>query len=706
MERLTREALRAGSDHLPRRDRRFRRIAPIICFASALAAGCDTMVQVDTGGDPIVEQLVAPAPRLPVGYYDFFGALKTPAEARQMVLDAGLDPLNPEHASRIGLVHITDALIEEGRQEFFQNFLGDPFTISNILGIGSTFGKSVTEIMADSFNPAADPEGALSFLRDLILTAILRPKVPTTNLQVLLSRDLRLGTTVIPAGSLVDTGADVALGQTLPVGFESGQISCGICHASVDTFTGQAVLGRPNTDVNIGLFIALARNSAGAFIKLNHSEFDPFAANLPLTGRRIMSSDGSLVRLPDPAAFEAKVDDFLMNVVRGDFDAGPDAVTAMTKIPDSFVFGEGGMGWDGGFQVGPFGGVSAFSNAVHSFEINLLSAAQFSRESIGVDPEVYLGLIFQNAADPGLRPPEDSKPSEWLAVNYPEAERERLVPITTYPNPSLFSLNGLVFSPKGRPFMQAVNALAAFQSSLTIPPNRSLENLMAIQDGSVTRGARVFASAGCIECHAPPFFTNGQILSSDELGTQPLRGRTRRGLRDKLVAPMLPAFDQPVPLPSEPVLLAVPPTPAAPDNLEMPGPLKTDSGGYKVTALLGIYFRAPYLHDASVAVAREALALRADGGYAILDSSLIGVTHTMKYGERPADPANSLRALIDRDLRHVVIENNAADPDLVRQGVEGIGHDFFVDPAAGFTYAEQSDLIAFLLSLDDDPGRY
>lgn len=50
-----------------------------------------------------------------------------------------------------------------------------------------------------------------------------------------------------------------------------------------------------------------------------------------------------------------------------------------------------------------------------------------------------------------------------------------------------------------------------------------------------------------------------------------------------------------------------------------------------------------------------------------------------------------------------MIAANRANPDLQRANVDGSGHAYWVDEAAGFTPQEQTDLIQFLLSLDDDP---
>jgi len=53
-----------------------------------------------------------------------------------------------------------------------------------------------------------------------------------------------------------------------------------------------------------------------------------------------------------------------------------------------------------------------------------------------------------------------------------------------------------------------------------------------------------------------------------------------------------------------------------------------------------------------------------------------------------------------------VVAANQASPGLVRSNLDGTGHAFWADAAAGFTPAEQADLIDFLLALDDDPGRF
>lgn len=683
----------------------------IVCIGFLVTGGVTCPFSPDpvaTSDDPSISALLAPAPQLPIGFYDFFGSLKTPGEARQMVVDEGLDPNIPGNFLRIGLIHITEELIEQGRDLFNSQLLGDAFTLNNILSLGSitgdAFGTDALEAAFNSFDPAEDPNGSLSFLRDLLLTTFFRPKEATTNIQVTLSRELRLGTQVFPPGSIINTGVDAAAGAFFPVGF-AGNISCALCHSSVDPVSGQEITGAPNTDLNSALFIALAPNSAAVFFKVNREDFDPMNPQFPKTGRRIIDSKGDTVQLPDPIVLETAMDDFLLTVPPGTFDSAPDFTAALTKIPDSWVFGEGGMGWDGGFNIGPFGGVTAFSNAVHSFEVNLLSPANFSQASAGLDPEIYLGIVLQNAPDPALRIPDDVRPSEWLAERFPAAERSVLLELPTYPNSSLFSLNGLVFSPPGENFMESIIALGAFQASLTVPPNRTLENRVAIESGAVTRGAEIFATANCSDCHPPPFFTNRKIASNDVINGNTARAVNRRVLEGQLVEAVVPAFDQVVPLPPNPRLITIPPNEFAADNLTLPPGLDTPAGGYKVTGLLGTYLKAPYLHDGGVAVGPNALSIASDGSYTIVDAGAIGVPGTIK-NNAPVGAAHSLRALLDRDLRNIMIANNLADPDLVNGHIDGTGHEFFVDPAAGFTYQQQTDLIAFLLSLDDNPGAF
>lgn len=100
--------------------------------------------------------------------------------------------------------------------------------------------------------------------------------------------------------------------------------------------------------------------------------------------------------------------------------------------------------------------------------------------------------------------------------------------------------------------------------------------------------------------------------------------------------------------------------------------------------LLGLWWRAPYLRDGGLAVGTG--------------EGIVGVGELWAR-ELPIDPRASLRALLDRDLRARVIAANRTDAARWQIHVRGDGHAFWVDPAAGFSPAEQQALIEFLLSL-------
>lgn len=67
------------------------------------------------------------------------------------------------------------------------------------------------------------------------------------------------------------------------------------------------------------------------------------------------------------------------------------------------------------------------------------------------------------------------------------------------------------------------------------------------------------------------------------------------------------------------------------------------------------------------------------------------------------DPAASLRVLVDRTLRRQTIAANRANPDLKAANIAGSGHNYWVDRRSGYSVADQTALIQFLLSIDDAP---
>ena len=663
----------------------------ILIVVASLAAVILSNVLVKPRATLATEAILQPASTQQLGNYDYFGKSLTPQEAAQLVSQKGLNPADPVSYQRIGAIEITQQLLDRGEDIFFNRKIGDAFGLQRVFG----FGVGLTRIAPEITKAIVDLRGQ-----------------PTSNLVITLQKDFQIGSRKFSQGSVFPTGLDVDRGAVLPIGLKlTGDLSCAICHAVVSP-TGQRLKGVPNGDLAIPFFIALAPNSAAGFARLNFNPLDPkYKGN----GKKIIDSTGQIVELPDPQKFEAAFDDAVLDVPFGNFESSPDTINNTTQIPSTFTFNSGPYLFDGQFAVGPFGGLTAQTNSVYSSEINLLAGAQISAETIGIDPEVYLGTLLQNAADPTLRLPPGApvKPSQWLrkvAPSVKQAELEDQIPAPgtgTYPalQPSLFTYNGLILSPntnsldraKG-PFLFGMNAISAWENSLVPPPNKTSENQQALTNGSVQRGAQIFKDSGCVTCHIPPFFTDNKIHPNSEIGANPARGESRVALNDLLVAPKLYSLNTRVPVPANAEVLDLPTDGISASPTTLPNGLLPD-GGYKTLPLRGLYLSAPYLHDGGVAVKAGAIQVTGSG-ITVVDNMGLGLTGTLSRGI-PADSANSLRALIDRGLRTQVIAANQANPSLVRSNLDGTGHNFYVDDVA-----KQTDLINFLLALDDNPGQY
>ncbi|MEH1853519.1 MAG: hypothetical protein V7L11_18040 [Nostoc sp.] len=642
--------------------------------------------------------LLQPAPTQPLGYYDYFGKLLSPQEASQLVANKRLDPNDPISYQRVGAVKITQELIAKGEDIFFNRKIGDTFGLQEVFGFALGFTKISNELG--------------------VAIASLQGQ-PTTNLKITLQKDLTVGSRTFPKGTVIPTGLKILKGQSVALGLTpSFNITCALCHVTLSN-DSKVIPGVPNGELASPLLIALAPNTAAGFARLNFNPLDPqYKGN----GKTIIDSKGNKVELPDPDKLEKAFDDAVLDVPFGHFESSPDGIRDSTQIPSLFTFKNHPYAASGEGASGPFAGLSALNNGVHSSEINLLAAAQLSADTLGIDPEVYIGTFLQNAAVPSLRLPEGVivKPSEWLrkiAPNPTQAELEDQIPAPgtgTYPKlrPTLFSLNGLVFSPNTQKpgdiasgsFLFASNAMSAFQNSLVPPANQTPENWQALTSNSVKRGAKVFEKANCATCHIPPFFTDNKIHPIDEILTNPARAQSRLGLNKLLVAPKLYTFNTPVPIPANAEVLDVPTQGISDTPTTLPKGI-LPKGGYKTTTLRGLYASAPYLHDGGAAVRAGSLKFDSNGCFTVFNKSGLGLSGTLSLGI-PADPASSLRALVDRDLRALVIKANKANPSLVRSNLDGTGHDFYVDRQAGFNSNQQADLINFLLALDDNPGSF
>ncbi|MBD2439224.1 hypothetical protein [Nostoc sp. FACHB-110] len=638
--------------------------------------------------------ILQPAPTQPVGYYDYFGKLLSPQEASQLVSSKGLDPQNPTSYEKIGAVQITKELIAQGEDIFFNRALGDLFGLQGVFGVG---------------------QGSAIILDEITAAIVNLQGQPTNNLKITLQKDVPIGSRILKKGTSINTGLKLEKGSTVPIGTAAnGQITCAFCHVNLSK-EGKRLPGVANGEIAFPLFLGLAPNSSAAF---SRTKLDPLDPKYQGDGKTIIDSKGNLVKLPDPQKFEKAFDDILWELPFGNFESSTDGIKNTTQIPNNFTFKTAPYTASGEAAVGPFAGLSAFNSAVHSSETNILGAYELIAKSLKIDPEVYLGTILQNAADARIRLPEGFtvKPSDWLRTiapdpNQAELQDQIVAPgVGNYPDlkANLLTANGLIFSPptansldnaSGK-FMFANNAMSAFQNSLIPPANQTPENWQALNSNSVKRGAKVFEKANCATCHIPPFFTDNTVHPVEEIGTNPARAKSRLALANFLVPPKLYSFNNPVPIPADADVLDVPtPGTSTNPNTQLP------NGGYKTTPLRGLYLNPPYLHDGGVAVRAGSLKFDSNGNFSVVDPTGLGLPGTLRQSI-PADAASSLRALVDRKLRAKVIRANKADADLVSSNLDGTGHEFYVDSQAGFNSQQQTDLVNFLLALDDNPGKF
>jgi hypothetical protein len=567
-----------------------------------------------------------------------------------------------------GAVEINEETLKLGREAFYKE----------------TFGNEVflTDIMGAVNGPLSIPQIAKAILK-------LRGK-GTNNLQVELASDAVIGGQNFKKGQLVDTGLDVPKGAYAPLGmpikFSQGElkvgITCAACHATVDYQTKKVIEGAPNQDLNAGLLLALATNSAAYF---THTDVNAVADYLKHINLKVQTTNGKTVALPDPKKLEQAVDAAFLKWPRGNFDSTIDLKNNPAQIPDSFTLGDHPYGWSGFAAGGPFKGLSTFSNNVHAQNSDSLAQAKASPALFGIDEELYLGILLQNAADPNYRYNAKSKkpPSQFFAMVDPTpgvVGVNELVKSPSFPKVNLMAPDGLFISSPGFKLGEQVNAMSAWQNSIRPAPAR-----LTADQQTLRQGKTVFTKARCITCHAGPSFTNNLVIDSRVIGTEPSRAKAFKATQQIFGDASIYAFDTPVPIPKGAKILEVPTAHLDPKQIKLAYAHGNSPGGYKVKGLIGLYWTAPYLHDGGVAVGPDA-------------NTQLGLTGTLLKGIAP-DPANSLRALLDRDLRNKVIAANKASQRLQDVHVQGIGHAYWVDSAAGFSKSDQEALIRYLLSL-------
>ncbi|QIZ67600.1 electron transport protein [Geobacillus subterraneus] len=565
-----------------------------------------------------------------------------------------------------GAVLVDDRLLRLGKEVFYKETFGNEVFLTDIMGI---------------------VDGPLTLANIAKAIAALRGE-GTTNLRVPLAEDVTIGDRTYKKGELIDTGIDVPKGSYLPLGMpivtDGGRvrvgISCAACHATVDPQTKKVVEGAPNNDLNAGLLMALATNSAAYFTHANIRSLRDYIDSLD---RTIVDSRGRKAALPDPERLEREVDRIFASWPRGNFDSTIDMKANPAQIPDSFTRGDHPYGWSGFAAVGPFRGLSAFSNNVHAQNADSLAQAEISEALFGIDKEVYLGTILQNAANPRYRyrPTTKEKPSVFFAKVDPTPDTvgvNQLVAPPQFPKVSLVAPDGLIVSEPGYRFNEQNNAVAAWQNTLNPPPPNE-----RISPEKAAQGRKVFVRAGCIRCHAGAYLTNNRVIAADVVGTEPSRAKALKKTEKVFGEPVLYAPNTPVPIPKGAKVLKVPTHQLDREQIRLSFAHGDSPGGYKVPSLIGLAWSAPYLHD---------------GGVAVGPNGELGLAGTVGKGIVP-DARNSLRALIDRTWRQRVIAANTTDPALPTVHVTGEGHRYWIDRQAGFTKEEQEAVLDYLLSL-------
>lgn len=597
------------------------------------------------------------------GAYDVLGRTVDAKEARELLAsEAGAQQLAPA----TGAVALTERLVSDGRKAFYGETFGNELFLTDVLGIldGGITAWGVGRALLGLAGRGTD------------------------DLRVRLDEDVQVGDQLFRAGTTISTGLDVPRGGWLPLGvrvfYDRGRvragITCAVCHATVDPGSGLVVEGAPNVNLNAGLLFALASNSAAYFLHTGVSSLDPYLGGESVAVR---SSEGVYTQVPEADRFEAAVSGMLVRWPPGSFDATVDGVNDPTSIPDSFTAHDHPYGWSGFAAIGPFRGLSAINNDVHAVALDGTAFAAAMPLLGALDPEVYLAVLLQRAANPRVRfdPHGDRSPSRVLQDFDPDPDvpgLNRFVALPVFPRPNYFTTRGLVAATEDETVGYALNAMSAYQNALQAPAR------FALNAEGIERGRTIFQVAGCGRCHSGAGFTSHAVLPAAVLGVEPSRARALSGTEDIMGAPTLFAPDTPYPPPPDAMLLTIPLTDEERALLRLAW-AHGNEGGYKVKGLVGLEWSAPYLHDGGVAVGSDS-------------GEHVGIPGTFGRGVAP-DARNSLRALFDRDLRRRVVAANAASPALVAAHVRGEGHDYWVDANAGFSATDQEALLDFLLSL-------
>jgi len=229
--------------------------------------------------------------------------------------DEGREQLSPQN----GAVAVTEKLLKRGRDAFYSETFGDEIFQTEVVG---------------ALN------GPINFVTMSKAIARLRGK-HTTNLQIPLDEDVTIGGRTFKAGTLLNTGLDVPARSLLPVGMRASiakgkaqvGITCALCHAAVDSRSGRVLEGAPNTDLDSGLLLAFATNSAALF---RQTGVNP--TKIPPGEHTYINAKGREARLPDAKALEDAVDADLLTWPPGNFDSTGSLQNNPSQNPSSYTY--------------------------------------------------------------------------------------------------------------------------------------------------------------------------------------------------------------------------------------------------------------------------------------------------------------------------------------------------------------------------------
>jgi hypothetical protein len=313
--------------------------------------------------------------------------------------------------------------------------------------------------------------------------------------------------------------------------------------------------------------------------------------------------------LPNIRALEQAVDAELLMWPRGNFDSLTDMKADPTQIPVSFTWGNHPYGWTGNFMAGPFHGLTSQNNNVHALNSGSLLLADSSPVLFGIDKEVYLAILLQNAAAERFRLPANGnqKPSAFVASRHTTPGSlgvNQVVLPPTYPKGTLLSPDGTFTSAPGFRFWQQNNAMSAWQDTLFRHLCRCVLTHNCANLAGKCSFVPVAPRVGCPACHSGRFLSNNTVVSNDVIAANAARAMALRKTQFDFTQPLIFSFHTPVPLPPHPKVIAVPTINWIRSRSIWPGLTMAPQAATRCPAWWDC-FGAPYLHDGGVAVEKN-----------------------------------------------------------------------------------------------------